>query len=74
MATTTTAPSTVNGAFSLLAAPFVAIGNWMIRLAESNTQVRKAQFLYSLSDEDLAKRGLKREDIVTHVFGNFHGV
>ena len=74
MATTITAPSTVNGAFNLLAAPFVAIGNWMIRLAESNTQVRKAQFLYGLSDEELAKRGLKREDIVTHVFGNFHGV
>lgn len=62
---------TPSASFSLLrtlAAPFVALGNAMIRIAEANSQLHQAQFLQSLSDEELTNRGLTRDDIVRHVF------
>ena len=51
-----------------LAAPFVAIGNAMVHMAESNTRVQEAKRLNSLSDAELAKRGIRRSDIAHHVF------
>jgi hypothetical protein len=58
---------------SLLAAPFKAVFRGLVAIAESNQQVREAQFLLSLSDEELAARGLKREDVVHHVFVRTYG-
>ena len=46
------------------------LGNFIVNLAESNSKVRAVNALNALSDEQLAERGLKREDIVYHVFGN----
>ncbi|QBX99770.1 DUF1127 domain-containing protein [Rhodophyticola sp. CCM32] len=54
----------------LLTKPFVAFGNFMVNIMENNSRYREVEFLQALSDEDLAKRGLKRDDIVRHVFGH----
>lgn len=56
-------------AIKLLAAPFQAIGNALIYLAESNYRVKQLEDLAALTDEQLAARGLKREEIVLKVFG-----
>ena len=56
-------------AFKLLAAPFQAIGNAVMYLAENNFRVKQLEALSALTDEQLAERGLKREDIVLKVFG-----
>ena len=53
-----------------LGAVFRAIGDAFVLLAESNSRVRKAETLNAMSDVELAKRGLKREDIARHVFGD----
>lgn len=39
----------------------------LVRLSEANVRVQKINDLWSLSDDELAKRGLKRQDIVQHV-------
>ncbi|MEP2530148.1 DUF1127 domain-containing protein [Shimia sp.] len=58
---------------STLAAPFVTFGNWLIAIGEKDSRYRRAQFLASLTDEQLAVRGLKREDIAREAFGaSFH--
>ena len=63
------ANATVNTSTSFnLGAPFRAIGNFFVAIMEANARVKKVEFLNSLSDEQLAKRGLKREDIVREVF------
>lgn len=43
---------------------------FMVRIAESNHRVQRVERLQALSDEQLAKLGLKREEIVKHVFGD----
>jgi hypothetical protein len=57
-----------------LAAPFNAIGNALIRLAESNSRVKEANHLNGLSDAELAKRGIRRSDIAHHVFKDVYYV
>ena len=54
----------------LIAGFFRAIGNGLVHLAESNHRVNRARTLMELSDEELAQRGLKREDVVKHVFSD----
>jgi len=51
-----------------IAAPFRAFGRFLIVMAENNGRVKEVQYLSSLSDAQLAARGLKREDIARHVF------
>ncbi len=46
------------------------LGNAMVRLAENNARVRQAEALMSLSDQELAERGMKREDIAKVVFAD----
>lgn len=57
----------------LLAAPFTAIGKAMVAIAEANSRQDQVAYLESLSDEDLAKRGLTRDGIVMHVFRDCAG-
>ena len=40
----------------------------LMNLTEANSRVRRVEQLQALSDEALAARGLRREDIVRHVF------
>ncbi len=41
---------------------------WMMEHGSGAARVRSAQALQALSDAELAKRGLKRDEIVMHVF------
>ncbi len=47
---------------------FDRIINFLVSIAESNGRMRAVERLNAMSDQELAARGLKREDIVRHVF------
>ena len=47
-----------------------SIYSTLIRVAEAQSRIRQIEFLQSLSDEELQKRGLRREQIVHQVFAN----
>ena len=47
-----------------------SIYSTLIRVAEAQSRIRQIEFLQSLSDEELQKRGLRREQIVHRVFAN----
>lgn len=49
---------------------FRSIGGALVTLGEANSRVRRAEALQALSDEELAAKGLKREDIPRHVFSD----
>ncbi|WP_292289404.1 DUF1127 domain-containing protein [Marivita sp.] len=44
------------------------------QIAESNWRIREVERLQSMTDEALAARGLKREDIARHVFRDIYWV
>ena len=48
-----------------------ALFNVLINVAEANPRYRRIQQVQARSDEQLAKKGLRREDIVMHVFGHW---
>lgn len=48
-----------------------AVFDVLVRLGEANSKVRQINALTQLSDEELAQRGLKREEIATYVLGPF---
>ncbi len=47
---------------------FDSIINFLVRIAESNGRMKAVERLNAMSDSELQARGLKREDIVRHVF------
>ena len=49
---------------------FRGIGDALITLTEANSRVRQAEALQALSDEELAKHGLKRQEIARYVFSD----
>lgn len=53
---------------------FNAYLRWAVALAEGNARVRAVRTLSEMSDEALAERGLRREDIVRHVFSDSYFV
>ncbi|TNJ44400.1 DUF1127 domain-containing protein [Phaeobacter sp. B1627] len=55
---------------ALIVGFFRAIGNGMVKMGEANYRVDRARTLMALSDEELAARGMKRDDVVKHVFGD----
>ena len=56
-----------------LALPFNAIGKALVAIAEANSRQDQIAFLDSLSDDELAERGLTRDGIVMHVFRDTAG-
>lgn len=59
-------------------APFASLGQKLLGILEilSNGSrlagaAKEAERLFSLSDAELARRGLKRDEIVQHVFGPY---
>ncbi|QDC11618.1 DUF1127 domain-containing protein [Oceanicola sp. D3] len=46
----------------------------LVSLAEANPRMKAVSRLSAMSDEELAARGLKREDIVRHVFRDIYYV
>ncbi|MCW8842627.1 MAG: hypothetical protein OQK00_04345 [Rhodobacteraceae bacterium] len=57
-----------------LAVPFIALGNALVRLGEANSRTKQVAYLQSLSDEDLAKRGITRDEIAHYVFKDVYYV
>jgi hypothetical protein len=53
---------------------FAALFGWMVRVGETDRRVRQVEYLRSLSDAELAARGLDRENIVRHVFADLYYV
>lgn len=55
-----------------LFAPFSGLLNRiidsMVSIPEANMRMREVERLQAMTDEQLAKRGLRREDIARHVF------
>lgn len=47
---------------------FNAIGNFFINAHVTAARLERVEHLQSMTDEQLEKRGLKREDIAHHVF------
>lgn len=69
-----TAHSTNAAPRSGLRAVLAAIAEFFETAAASNRRVRQVQYLQSLTDEELAKRGIKRENIVHRVFSDLYYV
>ncbi|WP_127114563.1 DUF1127 domain-containing protein [Shimia sediminis] len=57
----------------VLAAPFVALGRGMVALGEASSRQKRVTYLNSLTDNELAEMGLRREDIVLYVFRDCAG-
>jgi len=53
---------------NILMAGLRAIGTALVNVAETNSRVHKIQALQNLSNDQLTERGIRREDIVRHVF------
>lgn len=49
---------------------FSAIGKGLISMGENSSRYRQVEALQALSNADLAKRGIKREDIVRVVYAD----
>lgn len=52
-------------------APLRAIGDFLHLLTAAGQVSREIEALQSMSDEQLARRGLSRDDIVRHAFERF---
>ncbi|WP_417525846.1 DUF1127 domain-containing protein [Marinovum sp.] len=46
------------------------IMGFLVSISENNSRLRRVEFLNSLSDDELSARGIRREDIVRHVFAD----
>lgn len=68
MALTDTHSVAHNSLGHIITAPFRAVGNFLVAIMESNSRVQYVDRLNEMSDEQLAERGIKREEIVQHVF------
>lgn len=68
MADITQALAHHNSALHWIGAPFRAILRAMVATAEADPRLKQIDRLKALSDADLAKRGLTRDEIVRHVF------
>ncbi len=51
-----------------------SIGGFLTSVALANSRFQKVQELQALSDEQLAERGMKREDIVQAVFSDAYWI
>jgi hypothetical protein len=52
-----------------LAAPFSAIGRFLVMIAKSSSQVREIERLNALSDAQLAARGRTRDGEIRRIMG-----
>ena len=68
MANTTIATSR-GFSLGLLASPFVAIGRFLVMIAEANPKVRELERLNLRSDAELAARGLTRDGEIRRIMG-----
>lgn len=68
--------STEHAAFGPASNPisrfFATLGNALVLMSTANARVRQVERLQSLSNEQLAERGIRREDIARHVFRDLY--
>jgi len=57
---------------NLLRTIFGGIGNALINAAEASSRVHRVEALHAKTDVELAKMGLKRDDIVYYVFRDLY--
>ncbi len=70
MAQSTTHRSPVITLFALVADIFVGIFDALTRIGEANSKVRQIKALSDMSDDELAARGMRREDIIRLVMAD----
>ncbi len=58
--------------FSTIASFFRNIGNSLIAASEASSRIHQIQALEAKSDEELAEMGLRRDQIVHHVFKDLY--
>ncbi|TNF58533.1 MAG: DUF1127 domain-containing protein [Rhodobacteraceae bacterium] len=58
--------------FGLIASAFRSIGEALIAASPGNARLLQVEALNRLSDAELARRGLRREDIVRRVFSDIY--
>ena len=63
--------TTTSNVLSVLARPFVAFGNFMVRLAESSSQAQALAKLADLSDADLAAKGTSRSAQINEILRGY---
>lgn len=71
IAASTTQTVNVRSPFAVITRSLSAIFTGLISVAEANPRYKQIQHLQALSDEQLAAKGMRREDIVMHVFGHW---
>lgn len=71
MAQSVTHPNGLAHAGKAVGELFNSIFEALIRVGEANSRVRRIEALCKLSDEELAARGMRREDIVRVVMHDF---
>ena len=74
MAHITTQVPTAYTNFAPISRFFSALFDGLVRIVENNPKMRQINALAALSDEQLAARGLKREDIAHYVFNSSYWV
>lgn len=77
MATTTTnlnarTHSALDRLLATTGAFFSGIGTSLVKAAEADRRIRTFNALMEMSDAELAAKGLKREDLARHVFGDLY--
>ena len=70
MAFTTTHQQERNSVLGGIARAGIAVFEALARMGERSPQMRRISALSAMTDEQLAERGLKRENIVQHVLGD----
>ncbi|CUH88896.1 hypothetical protein PH5382_02840 [Phaeobacter sp. CECT 5382] len=70
MAHTVSQHPVAHDVLSFLAKPFVAFGNLLVAIGEANHRDQTLRGLMAQSDAELARRGLKRDELVHHVFSD----
>jgi hypothetical protein len=66
--TTTTTPSRPR-LLALIAAPFRAVGGFLIRLGETSARMQEIERVRRLSDAELAARGTSRDAEIRRIVG-----
>lgn len=71
MAVSTTHSRSLTALPGVVADIFTGIFDALVRVGEANTKVRQINALSALSDAELAARGMRREDIIRRVMGEW---
>lgn len=53
----------------VIATPFKAVWNFLLEAGENSVRGQQIKQLSALTDEQLAERGLNREDAIRQIFG-----